>query len=110
MSTIPELAPAEFAARWPDYPNADVTLLDVREPYERELASVTGTLNIPMAEVPANLERLSTDGPTVVMCHGGLRSRNVAEFLRARGFDSVYNLSGGIDAWSATLDPTVPRY
>jgi rhodanese-related sulfurtransferase len=110
MPAIPELSPTEFRERWPTAPNADVTLLDVREPAELALATVAGTLHIPMRDVPARLAELPSDRPLVVMCHGGSRSRRVAEFLTANGFTQVFNLYGGIDAWSQQIDPDVPRY
>jgi rhodanese-related sulfurtransferase len=110
MPAIPELTPAEFRKRWPEAPNADVTLLDVREPAELALASVDGALHIPMRDVPARLTELDPDQPLVVMCHSGGRSRRVAEFLAANGFEHVFNLNGGIDAWSLQIDPRVPRY
>jgi len=56
------------------------------------------------------LQELSSDATVVVMCHSGGRSRRVAEFLLASGFNHVFNLSGGIDAWSQQIDPAVPRY
>ena len=71
MPAIPELSPTEFRERWPTAPNADVTLLDVREPAELALATVAGTLHIPMRDVPARLAELPSDRPLVVMCHGG---------------------------------------
>jgi rhodanese-related sulfurtransferase len=110
MPAIPELTPAEFRKRWPEAPNSDVTLLDVREPAELALAAVDGALHIPMRDVPARLTELDPDHPLVVMCHSGGRSRRVAEFLAANGFEQVFNLNGGIDAWSLQIDPRVPRY
>jgi rhodanese-related sulfurtransferase len=110
MPAIPEISPTEFRERWPRAPNADVTLLDVREPAELALAAVDGALHIPMREVPARLTELPPGRPLVVMCHGGSRSRRVAEFLAANGFEQVFNLHGGIDAWSQQIDPDIPRY
>lgn len=108
MPAVPELSPAQFRERWPN-PD-DVTLLDVREPQELAIAAVAQAVHIPMGSVPSRLEELDDTKPIVVMCHAGGRSRRVAEFLVDRGFDQVYNLAGGIDAWSLTVDPSVPRY
>ena len=110
MPGVPELSPTEFAARWPDYAGGSVVLLDVREPDELALASVDGALHIPMREIPARLGELDASKPLVVMCHAGGRSRRVAEFLQGNGFPNVFNLQGGIDAWSTQLDSRVPRY
>jgi rhodanese-related sulfurtransferase len=63
-----------------------------------------------MREVPARLAELDRNAPLVVMCHGGGRSRRVAEYLSSNGFQHVFNLRGGIDAWSTEIDPQVPRY
>ena len=111
MPGIPELSPTDFAARWPNYASGgDVVLLDVREPVELEMAAVAGAVHIPMREVPARLAELDADKPLVVMCHSGGRSRRVAEYLAANGFTNVFNLNGGIDAWSTQLDSQIPRY
>lgn len=111
MPEIPELSPAEFADRWPDGPvSDDVVLLDVREPDEISLAALEGAVWIPMNQVPRRLHELERACPTVVMCHGGSRSRRVAEYLAAQGFSQVFNLAGGIDAWSQEVDAAVPRY
>jgi rhodanese-related sulfurtransferase len=91
-----------------------VTLLDVREPWEVATAtlSVTGvpTVHIPMREVPARLGELDTTRLIVCLCHHGVRSLQVVAFLSQRGFANVYNLAGGIDAWSLRVAPQVPRY
>jgi rhodanese-related sulfurtransferase len=111
MPEVPELSPGEFLRRWPAGSlDAGVRLLDVREPEELELASVPGALHVPMRHVPARLNELPQDKPLVVMCHSGVRSRRVAQFLTDNGFEHVFNLQGGIDAWSREIDPSVPRY
>ena len=111
MPAVPELTPTEFCARWPAAERvAGVVLLDVREPDELELAAVADVLHIPMREIPARVGELERAVPLVVMCHSGGRSRRVAEFLLNHGFSEVFNLRGGIDAWSTEIDPQVPRY
>ena len=89
-------------------------LLDVREPWEVELAALRladiATRHIPLSQVPERLAELDPSQPIVCICHHGVRSRQVVAFLERQGFESVYNLAGGIDAWSALVDPTVPRY
>ena len=111
MPGVPELSPTEFAARWPNYASGgDVVLLDVREHDELAIAAVDGARHIPMREVPARLKDLDPAKPLVVMCHSGGRSRRVAEFLQGNGYTNVFNLKGGIEAWSTQLDSRVPRY
>ena len=111
MPGVPELSPTEFASRWPSYATGhDVVLLDVREHDELAIAAVDGAVHIPMREVPARTADLDSGKPLVVMCHSGGRSRRVAEFLQQNGFSCVFNLKGGIEAWSTQLDSRVPRY
>ena len=86
------------------------TLLDVREPRELAVCSVAGALTIPMQEIPGRLDELPRDQALVVMCHHGMRSRMVAQFLRSRGFPAAINLDGGIDAWAGRIDPAMQRY
>jgi rhodanese-related sulfurtransferase len=88
----------------------NLVVLDVREPGEISTASLPGTLNIPMREIPARVDELPKDKDIVVMCHHGMRSMQVAGFLVQRGFKNIYNLSGGIDAWSREVDPKIPLY
>lgn len=85
-------------------------MLDVREPHEISVASVDGSLRIPMGQVPGRLDDIDRHKTIVVMCHGGVRSLQVAVYLSQCGFERVVNLDGGIDAWSRTIDPKVPRY
>jgi rhodanese-related sulfurtransferase len=84
-------------------------ILDVRERWEIAAASIAGTLNIPMGDLPSRLSELDPDREIIVMCHHGVRSAQVARYLAHNGFEHVLNLTGGIDAWSE-IDPSVPRY
>lgn len=85
-------------------------MLDVREPWEQEICRIDGALVMPMATVPLRFIELDADAETVVVCHHGARSFQVALFLERNGFHSVHNLSGGIDAWSHDVDPAMPKY
>jgi rhodanese-related sulfurtransferase len=89
-------------------------LLDVREPWEFALAAIRidgqETRLIPMNEIPARLAELDPLQPVACICHHGARSAQVVAFLERQGFTDVYNLAGGIDAWSLQVDPAVPRY
>lgn len=84
-------------------------LLDVREASEVNICPVPGAVHIPMREVPARLSSLNAADAIVVLCHHGIRSQQVVFFLESRGYGAVYNLNGGVDAWSR-LDASVPRY
>ena len=85
-------------------------VIDVREAWELQLASIPGVVHVPMNQVPERLSEFSRDAETVVMCHAGGRSLRVAHFLAAQGFTNVANLTGGIAAWSEQVDATVPHY
>jgi rhodanese-related sulfurtransferase len=89
-------------------------VLDVREPYELQTASVTADgftlLAIPMGVIPPRLAELDPQQPIACLCHHGGRSMQVANFLKSRGFEHVANIAGGIHAWSAEVDPSVARY
>ena len=88
----------------------DLQLVDVREPYEHRIARLEGARLVPLRTLPDSLGTLDPGRETVVLCHHGVRSASAAEFLRGRGFRSVRNLEGGIDAWSAEVDEGVARY
>jgi rhodanese-related sulfurtransferase len=91
--------------------SSDVVVLDVREPWEIETASLTGSTNIPMGDIPARYkEELQPEKHTVVICHHGVRSMNVTAWLRQQGFEKVQSLRGGIDRWAREIDPKVPLY
>jgi rhodanese-related sulfurtransferase len=85
-------------------------LLDVRQPEEVRLASVAGAVVIPMMEIPNRLAELDRAKDILVMCHHGMRSQQVADFLARSGYPKVSSVIGGIDAWATTVDATIPRY
>ena len=85
-------------------------LLDVREDEETAICRLNGSRHIPMHLIPLRHNELPDGLPIVVYCHHGIRSLQVARFLAHTGFEQLYNLSGGIDAWSLTIEPHTPRY
>jgi sulfur-carrier protein adenylyltransferase/sulfurtransferase len=87
----------------------DLMILDVREPYECQIASIGGT-PIPMNEVPRRLAEIDRNREIVVQCRSGGRSQRVAEFLANQGYPNVKNLAGGILAWADQIDPTLTKY
>ncbi|HZQ25324.1 MAG TPA: rhodanese-like domain-containing protein [Terriglobales bacterium] len=87
------------------------TLLDVREPWELEKARIDGVKNIPMGEVPSRAhQELDPEEHIVVLCHHGVRSLSVTNWMRQQGFERVQSMRGGIDAWARTVDPKTPLY
>jgi molybdopterin/thiamine biosynthesis adenylyltransferase/rhodanese-related sulfurtransferase len=102
-----EIAPREAAAA---LTRGEVLLLDVREDWEFATASVAGASHVPMGMIPAQQALLPRDKPIAVLCHHGMRSAMVADYLRAAGHRRVLNVTGGIDRWSLEADPSVPRY
>lgn len=95
-------------------PHGEPVVLDVREPAELQTASVSADgftlLTIPMGTIPPRLSELDPQQPIACLCHHGGRSMQVANFLQSHGFAHVANIAGGINAWSAELDPRIPRY
>jgi rhodanese-related sulfurtransferase len=87
------------------------TLLDVREPWEFETAKIDGAKLMPMGDVPSRAhQELDPDERIVVVCHHGVRSLSVTNWLRQQGFEQAQSMRGGIDAWSRTVDPKVSLY
>lgn len=106
---IKQLTVAEFLQRRAG--GAEMTLLDVREDWETQLAPVPADiLHIPMGRIADRLTELDAAKETVVICKSGGRSLEVARYLSAQGFSSVFNLTGGILAWSRDVDPKIPQY
>ena len=87
-----------------------IQLIDVREPFEFEIARIDGAKLIPLGQLANRLHELKRNGQTVVHCHTGMRSAQAVQMLRQTGFTNVYNLEGGIDAWANEIDPAVQKY
>jgi len=85
-------------------------LIDVREPFEFEIARIDGAKLIPLAEISGRADELDRAQTLILHCHSGRRSAQAVRMLKQRGFAKVYNLEGGIDAWSDFIDPSVPKY
>jgi adenylyltransferase/sulfurtransferase len=105
--SVPQITPKELKHRLDAGDN--VLVLDVREPHEQKIATIGGTL-IPMGEIPARVHELDPAREIVVYCRSGARSAQVVAFLQDSGFERVWNLKGGIRAWSDEVDPTVRKY
>ncbi len=96
---------AEMRARQDAY-----TLLDIREPNEVAICAIADSITIPMQQLASDLGALPREDPLVVICHHGMRSAMVTDFLRKQGFENAWNLAGGIDAWARHIEPDMPRY
>ena len=103
-----EITPAELAAAL-----AGATpplVVDVREPWELELARLDGATHLPLREIPARMAELDTRREVVTVCHHGVRSLRARELLLSAGFAHVRSLAGGIDAWAEEIAPGMARY
>ena len=87
----------------------EVVLLDVREPYEIEICNIKGSLFIPMNEIPQNIDQLDKEKRYAVMCHSGVRSLYVSNYLDSLGYRTL-NVTGGIDRWAIDVDKNIKRY
>lgn len=102
--------PQELKEWLDDSSRAKPLLLDVREAWEFDLGHIEGARSLPMQQVPRRLNELTPDEEIVVVCHHGVRSAQVAQFLMRNGLGKVRNLQGGIHAWAEQVDPAMPKY
>jgi sulfur-carrier protein adenylyltransferase/sulfurtransferase len=105
---VTEMTPRELARRLAN--EESLELIDVREPYEWNIAHLEGARLIPLAQLPSAVPSLDRSREIVVYCHHGIRSAHAAEILRGAAFPNVWNLAGGIARWSSEVDPSVPQY
>jgi len=108
VDAIPEMSVQELKRRLDA--SEPLTLIDVREPYEYEVARIEGAKLIPLGELSERLEEIASTPDVIVHCHSGGRSAQAVQMLREAGRQNAFNLSGGIDAWSKEVDPEVARY
>jgi rhodanese-related sulfurtransferase len=107
---IPQLAPSDLARWRADSARAAPILVDVREPWEFARCRIEESVSIPLGELPRRLAELPADRDLVLVCHHGSRSQHAAMLLAQRGFESVHNLRGGVEAWALEVDPGMQRY
>ena len=91
-------------------PDTTLFLLDVREPHEFEICHIPNSHLMPMQSIPSRLEQLPKDTAIITICHHGMRSQQVAQFLLQNGFKDITNLIGGVNAWAADVDRSMPTY
>lgn len=85
-------------------------LLDVREPWEFEYCAIKGSILIPMGELPNEVDTLDPNKETIMICHHGIRSRNMGYYMEQVGFTSITNLEGGVERWAEDVEPDMKRY
>lgn len=90
--------------------STEPVLLDVREPWEFEICHIPGSINIPMAQIPQRLDLFNSNQEAIVICHHGVRSLQVIQYLAAQSFGNLTNLDGGVDAWARQVDASMALY
>lgn len=111
MTWALEITPQELQQRIAN--GEHITMIDVREPEEHAMARLELATLIPMQTIPAQLQRLeglSDETPLAILCHHGVRSLNVALWLRKQGIENCFSIEGGLDRWSREIDTEIPRY
>ena len=112
-ASIPEIDASQLAQKLASEPKS-LQLIDVREIQEVRLASIPGFINLPLSEFSqwseGIFDRLYLEVETIVLCHHGIRSAQMCQWLMTQGFTNVANVTGGIDAYSRLVDPSIPRY
>lgn len=112
FQSIPQISVEEFAVQRAN--GSPLQMIDVREPHELAIASLDGFINLPLSQFEQWSEQVPTmldpHAETVVMCHHGMRSAQMCQWLMHQGFTDVKNLAGGIAAYAAHVDPSVPQY
>jgi len=105
-----EISASDLAAWRADSTAEQALLLDVREDWEVQLASIPGSLHIPMNLIPLRMGELPDDKVIVTVCHHGVRSYQVGLYLLNAGFEQVLSLHGGVEAWACDVDPAMAHY
>jgi len=104
---VPEIEPIELKRRLDA--GEEIVILDVREPHEYQICDIGGYL-IPLLELPQRIHEFDSSGTFVIHCRSGVRSAEAVDFMMKAGFGKIFNLRGGILAWSDQADPTLPKY
>ena len=110
LTRMKSITATELASWLADSEREPPVLLDVREPWEQQICTIAGSETIPMRQIPAQFSSIDPARPVVCVCHMGARSAQVAMFLQRQGYEDVYNLAGGINAWARQVDSSMPVY
>ncbi len=106
---VQQISPSYLQHQLQEKPEA-FFLLDVREPFEFQIAAIEKSVLIPMNQIPARIQELNKDESIVVICHHGMRSDSVAYYLDEQGFTQIFNLTGGVHAWANACDADMALY
>lgn len=110
MKTVEEISAQVAARRLVEMPAGECVFVDVREDDELKICRIAHAVHIPMGDIPRRMGELDRRKEIIVFCHHGVRSYNIASFLKQQGFANVKSMAGGIEAWSVEVDPSMPRY
>lgn len=110
LKRMKPISAADLASWLADGTRTPPLLLDVREPWETKICAIAGSQPMPMQQVPAQFNSIDPQQSVICVCHHGGRSAQVAMFLQRQGYEDVYNLTGGVDAWARQVDPSMPVY
>lgn len=102
---VREITPKALKARLDS--GEDIPIIDIREVWELHQSRLAEAIHIPMNDIPDSLDQIPIDKPVVLMCHLGQRSAFVVDWMIGQGYDNLYSLAGGIDAWAEEVDPSV---
>jgi rhodanese-related sulfurtransferase len=107
MIAVPEISVSELAR---ERARGAITVVDVREKWEREICAIEGSLHLPLHELPSRVDQIPRDGIIAVICHHGMRSAQAVNWLQNNDFRNAVNVTGGIDAWARRVDPNMMVY
>lgn len=105
-----QITPHQLSAWLSDKSRPAPLLLDVRELWEFQVCRLADARHVPMNEIPSRITEMDKAAETVVVCHHGGRSQQIAMYLARSGFNRIFNLQGGVDAWARQIDPSMPVY
>ena len=108
--TMKQISPVALQEWLDDANRPNPILLDVRETTEHQICKIEGSLLMPMHLIPLRINELSSEAEIITICHHGMRSGQVAQYLAQNGFGHILNLQGGVDYWALTVDGAMRRY